>query len=429
MPKFEMAQDTGTLVEWLYEEGQEVEKGEPLLVVETDKVTIEVEAPASGILDGIQANPGDVVPVTEVIAYVREPGEDLRPAQVEQAQDSPAEVEPRHGMEVTPVARRLGESLDLDLSEVEGSGPGGRITKVDIEEQSEEPVVASPAAGTDAVRATPAARRIAGEHGVDLSAVPGTGPHGRIYAVDVEAYAEARRERAERAAHVIPLEGMRKTIAERMTASYRSAPHITFTIRANMAALERARVRINERSDRTDGVHISATALIVKAVGWALRQHLWLNSRLEDGDIHVLSEINVGVAVALKEGLIVPVVRDVDCKGITEIATEINDLTRRARDGRLTPSDVVGGTFTVSNLGPFGIEAFTAIINPPEAAILAVGAIQQEAVVMEDGNVAARPVMRMTLSADHRIVDGAIAARFLRDLRQALEVPMTMLTG
>jgi len=228
---------------------------------------------------------------------------------------------------------------------------------------------------------------------------------------------------------------MQRTIAERMTASYQMTPHVTFTVRVDMSAFEKARARLNARTEATGQSHVSATALIVKAVAWALQHHPWLNSTLRrrseqalrDEEIHLLPEINVGVAVALEEGLIVPVVRQADRKSVAEIAAEVNDLATRAREGQLMPADVAGGTFTVSNLGPFGIEQFTAIINPPQAAILAVGATRPEPVVDEAGQVVVRPVMRMTLSADHRIVDGAAAARFLTDLREALEAPALLL--
>ncbi len=455
MPKLEMAQETATVIEWLKKEGEYVEKGEPLLVVETDKVTVEIESPASGILAGVRVGPGDVVPVTQVIAYILQPGEELpEEARVEPAPPPPPPPPapsaappppppppapsaappppppPPHAAAppATPVALRLAEAYGVDLRTVVGTGPGGQITRADVEaalaRREERP---SPPPPPDRVRATPAARRIARERGVDLKAVRGTGPRGRVQAADVLAFAAAPPAAPAPAPEVIPLAGMRRTIAERMTASYQTAPHITFTVRVDMGSLESARARLNEEAEATGGPRVSVTALLVKAVAWALRRHPWLNSTLQGEEIHLLPEINVGVAVALDEGLIVPVVRQADRKGIAEIAAEVNDLVARAREGRLTPADVAGGTFTVSNLGPFGVEQFTAIINPPQAAILAVGATQREPVVNEAGEVVVRPVMRMTLSADHRIVDGAQAARFLVDLKGALEAPILLL--
>ena len=409
MPKLEMAQETATVVEWLKQEGEHIEKGEPLLTVETDKVTLEIESPASGILAGVRAEPQQVVPVTKVIAYILQPGEELDESASQRVSES-----------VTPVAQRLAASVGVDLSTVKGTGPRGRITKSDVEA-----ALVSPGK----VRATPAARRIAREREVELAAVNGSGPKGRVQAADVLALALTPGPSPEigQGENVIPLQGMRRTIAERMTASYQTTPHITFTVRVDMSGFEGTRARLNARAEATGQPRVSATALFVKAVAWALKHHPWLNSTLRDEEIHLLPEINVGVAVALEEGLIVPVVHQADCKSVAEIGAEVNDLATRAREGRLTPADVTGGTFTVSNLGPFGIEQFTAIINPPEVAILAIGATRPEPVVDEEGQVVVRPVMRMTLSADHRVVDGATAARFLADLREALEAPTLLL--
>ena len=456
MPKLEMAQETATVIEWLKQEGEQVEKGEPLLMVETDKVTVEIESPASGILAGVRVGPQQVVPVTEIIAYILQPGEEL-PEELPQVTKAPAppppQAPPTPPVAATFVAQRLAAAHGVDLSTVAGTGPGGRITKTDVElvlSEAEGAALAAPARPaaeppSGKVRATPAARRVARERGVDISAVTGSGPRGRVQAADALALALTSGPSPEigRGENVIPLQGMRRTIAERMTASYQTVPHITFTVRVDMSAFERARAQLNARAGATGQPRVSATALFVKAVAWALKYHPWLNSTLRqaqgrhlqqrsgqalyDEEIHLLSEINVGVAVALEEGLIVPVVHQADCKSVAEIGAEVNDLATRAREGRLTPAEVAGGTFTVSNLGPFGIEQFTAIINPPQAAILAVGATRPEPVVDEEGQVVVRPVMRMTLSADHRVVDGATAARFLDDLRETLETPTLLL--
>jgi len=421
-PKLEMAQEAATVVEWLKREGERVEKGEPLLTVETDKVTVEVESPASGVLAGVRAVPGQVVPVTEVIAYILQPGEELSESasqQIGRLADLPL---PLSSAPATPVAQRLAAAAGVDLSAVQGTGLRGRVTKVDVMAAAEPP--------PGKVRATPAARRSAREQEVDLQTIAGSGPRGRVQAADVATVAltpgpSPQIGRGETV--VVPLAGMRRTIAERMTASYREAPHITFTVRVDMSGFERVRAQFNARAEAAGVPRASVTALIVKAVAWALKRHPYLNSTLRGEEIHLLPEVNVGVAVALEEGLIVPVVREADRKGVAEITAGVHDLTVRAREGQLGPADVAGGTFTVSNLGPFGIEQFTAIINPPQAAILAVGATQPEPVVDEEGQVVVRPVMRMTLSADHRVVDGAIAARFLADLREALEAPALIL--
>ncbi|MCD6553289.1 MAG: 2-oxo acid dehydrogenase subunit E2 [Anaerolineae bacterium] len=440
MPKLEMVQETATVIEWLKQEGEHVEKGEPLLVIETSKVTIEVESPASGILAGVRVGPGQVVPVTEVIAYVLQPGEELPeevppeatailpPSAAPAAPPAPtppavSSGPPAPSVAATPVARRMAEAHGLDLSTIVGTGPRGEITRADVEAVLSAPSQPTAASRSEKVRATPAARRIARERKVDLSAVTGSGPRGRIQAADVLGAIPTPEAAPAPVATVVPLTGMRRTIAERMTTSYQTAPHITFTVRVDMSGFQEARKRLNARAEATGEARISATALIVKAVAWALKHHPWLNSTLRDEEIHLLPEINVGVAVALKDGLIVPVVHQADRKGVAKIAAEVRDLVVRAREGRLTPADITGGTFTVSNLGPFGIEQFTAIINPPQVAILAVGATQPEPVADEGGQIVVRPMMRMTLSVDHRVVDGATAARFLTDLRDVLEAP------
>jgi pyruvate dehydrogenase E2 component (dihydrolipoamide acetyltransferase) len=223
---------------------------------------------------------------------------------------------------------------------------------------------------------------------------------------------------------VIPLIGIRRTIAERMTANYQNIPHIKFTSRVIMSEFSAARNKLNELARRSDEQKISATAMLVKLVASTLARHPYLNSSLNNDEILLHRDINIGVAVALENGLIVPVVKNADKKGFAEIAAEVNDLSTRARAGKLINADVKGGTFTISNLGPFGIEQFDAIINAPEAAILAVGATQPEAIPDDDGIIRAYPVIRMTLSADHRIVDGAIAARFMADLKIILEAPI-----
>lgn len=432
MPKVDMDQETGKVVEWLKREGDLVNKGEPILVIETDKVAIDVESPASGILRGIQAKPEEIIPIGLVIAYILESGEEL-PGEA-QLQDVPAPPQPLAvtpatatiNAVATPVARNIAATHNIDLTNIEGTGLRGKVTKQDV--QTQLTTIPSDRSGDSKVYATPAARQIARIRGVDLTNVTGSGPGGRIQVADVQAAPVAFPEAIPASeVKVIPLQGMRRTIAERMTVSYQTTPHITFTMRVDMSRFEETRARLNIKAESTNQPNVSVTALLVKAVAWALKRHPLLNSTLQDDGIHLLPEANLGVAVALSEGLIVPVVHNAGQKGIREIAREVNDLATRARQGQMTPADVAGGTFTISNLGPFGIEQFTAIINPSQAAILAVGATQQEVVVDEENQIVTHPIMRMTLSADHRIVDGAVAARFLTDLREALESPELLL--
>ncbi len=428
MPKVDMDQETGTVVEWLKQEGQPVEQGEVILTIETDKVSIGVEAPATGVLQNITARPGDVVPIATVIASILDPGEaapglDRPPEPPDRSTSSKAAPGAiPASSNATPVARKMAAASGLDLAALTGSGVRGKVTKLDVQ---------SALSGEETVPyvsgkpyATPAARRTARESGVDLTTLSGSGPGGRIQADDVRAAASAQPEVQ---AEIIPLQGIRRTIAERMTSSYQSAPHINLTVRVDLTRFDQARAELNEHAEAVKGAHISATAMIVKAVARALTQHPMLNSSLRGNEIHLRREINIGVAVAIEGGLIVPVVHNADHKGLALIAAELEDLRERARLGSLTLADVSDGTFTLSNLGPFGIEQFTAIINPPQAAILAVGAAQPEVVPGEAGAVAVHSVMRMTLSADHRVVDGAVAARFLSDLKGTLEKPVLLL--
>ena len=409
MPKLEMSQETAVIVDWLKQDGEPVKKGEPIMVVETDKVTVEVESPSAGILRGISAKAGDTVPVTTIVAYLYQADEKSEPTPVSPASSF-----------ATPVAARMAEAEGVELVHVKGSGPAGRIMKSDVA-----------AAIEQKRRASPAARRVAREQNIPLENVAGSGPRGRIQTPDVlNAIVQPASLPVERAPldapEVIPLRGMRRTIAERMQSSYQTAPHISFTARVDTTAMEQLRTRLNEHSERIKGPRVSLTTLFVKIVAHTLRRHRWLNSALRGDEILLFPYINIGVAVALPDGLIVPVIHNADQKGIETLAGEVTDLTQQARQNKLKPMDVANGTFTISNLGSFGIEQFNAIINPGQAAILAIGASQVE-VIPVNGQPEIRPILRMTLSADHRIVDGAVAAHFMMDLKSAMECPSLVL--
>ena len=443
MPKFEMSQETGQIVSWYKKEGDAVKKGEAIFSVETDKVTMDVESPGEGILAGITAKEGESVPVTTVIAYLLGQGESLPAGGAVAAAPQPeSEKAPSGAAEskpgvvslgaATPVAQRMAVANDLDLSAVQGTGPNQTITKADVEA-----AIAQRSEADGKVRATPAARRIAREEGVDLDHVAGSGPRGRVHEDDVQKFVSSAPQTTLQAQpatavaassdyEVVPLKGMRRTIADRMVASYQSAPHIMFTMSIDVSSLESLRKRMNDQAARRGEDKISMTALLTRAVAWTLLRHPRLNSTLNGEEIRQYKTANIGIAVALDNGLIVPVVRNVENKGVAQIASEINDLAKRARDNRLTPAEVSGGTFTISNLGPFGIEQFTAILNAGQAGILAIGAVNKEVVVIDDEMVI-RPIMRMTLSADHRTVDGAVAAQFMADLRSAMENPDLLL--
>jgi pyruvate dehydrogenase E2 component (dihydrolipoamide acetyltransferase) len=431
MPKLEMSQETATVIEWMRHEGDSVKKGEALLTVETDKVTVEVESPASGVLAAVRAGSNQVVPVTEVIAYILEPGEALPP---EAAMKSPPDEKmPAAGAPVaaTPVAQRMAADRGIDLGKVRGSGPGGRIGRADVAAYLDKRG-AELETPPGKVRAVPAARRLARELNVDLGVVSGTGPGDRIQSKDVQRAADMRSAAAQPLSagpvirRQIPLTGMRRTIAERMLHSVRQAPQFTVTVDVDMSQALDVVDDLRDGLERLDGPRVTLTTFLVKACSWALARHPALNATLEGDVIIEFAEVNIGVAVAVEAGLIVPVIHQADQLEIRTIAERLSELTTRAQQGRLSPDDVQGGTFTLSNLGMFGIDSFTAILNPPQAGILAVGSVSKRPVVQED-QVVIRPMATFSLTADHRVVDGALASRFLAELRAAIERPGIML--
>ncbi len=416
MPKVDMVMDTGTFVEWLKDEGAPVEKGEPLFIVLTDKANIEVEAPASGILSGVTAKPDDVIPVTEVIAYIVEPGESL-----------PAAAEP--ALSVRP-------SAAAHVEVVPASEPA-----------AVKAISATKLASDGKIRATPAARRIAAEQDIDLAMVQGTGPRGRIHKANVLAFAEqqavappAKVSAPARGTvpaveiplpdlprkEVIPLAGPRKIIADRLAYSAFTAPHITLSLHVDMTEASRLRGRVLELIQQKTGRKVSFTAIIARAVAAILPRHPYLNASLSENEIIVWDEVRLGIATSLEDYLIVPVIPQAEAKSLEQIVAQMGDLVERARAKRLSPAEMSGSTFTISNLGMFGIESFTAIINPPETAILAVGKIVETPVGV-DGKIKLRPMMNLTLSADHRVVDGAAAAQFLAELKATLENPYLLI--
>jgi pyruvate dehydrogenase E2 component (dihydrolipoamide acetyltransferase) len=412
MPKVDMVMDSGTFVEWLKNEGDHVEKGEPLFIILTDKANIEIEAPASGILAGLKARPDDVIPVTEVIAYILKPGESLPSESRAAAEATPAAQVPTSSPQPEPIAS--------------------------------EAILSEAGSGDSRVRATPAARRVAAELGVDLALVSGSGARGRVHQNDVLTFAEQQRPAVEarppeiplpdaRQKEVIPLTGPRKIIAERMAYSAFTAPHITLSLRVDMSETTRLRVRVQEPIQRKTGHRLSFTAIVARAVASLLPRHPYLNASLQGDQIIIWDDVHLGIATSLEDyspkgtcGLIVPVIRAAQTKSLERIVSELGDLVERARVKRLAPVEMSGSTFTISNLGMFDIESFTAIINPPESAILAVGKIVDAPVGTEDG-IELRPMMNVTLSADHRVVDGATAARFLAELKASLENPYLLI--
>jgi len=417
MPKFGFTLESCEIVQWLVREGDRVRGGDPICEVTTDKVNMEVEAPEDGVIHQILYKAGDVVPVTQVICYL------LRPNEV--AETATAAIAAESAPSATPLARRIAESNQLDLAAVQGSGRDGKIMRRDVEQ------------ALGKVRATPAARRLAAEHGVNLAEIQGTGRGGRVQGTDVQAALAQRTaepaaplikrdtqempppniaEHADR--RVVRLEGMRRTIAQRLQKSFQSAPHIFLDTTVDMSAIEALRGTLKARGEK-----LSVTAVLIRACAWALGRNPALNATLEGDEISYWRNANIGMAVALQDGLIVPVIHRAEQLSLYAIQQEVDRLAALAREGKLTLDQVSGGTFTVTNMGMFGVDSFTAIINPPQVAILAVGRTVRSFVPDAEGKPILKPTLTMTLSADHRVVDGAHAAHFLRDLRDVIQTP------
>lgn len=414
MPQLGLTMVEGKLSRWLKEEGSQVVKGEHLFEVETDKITVTVEAPADGILARIIVAAGQVVPVSAPVAILAAPGEEVDPdAPKTGASGGPPPAEIR----ATPAAKKAAREHDIDLARVKGSGSGERIEEEDVLK-----LVSSLEEGTkEKSRLTPVAARMAKDHGLDIPGVQGTGIGGRIVRADVEQVLAGRKETEEKeGSKVAPLTGMRLVIARRMHQSWSVAPHVTINMQVDMSAAVALRDEL-----RNKHIKLTYTEFYVKVVGKVLAEFPYLNASLADDRLILHRKINIGVAVALDDGLIVPVVRSADKKGLQEISLEVKELARRGRNGQLGPDDIKGGTFTVSNLGMYEVDSFTPIINQPEAAILGLNRIVQQPVV-KDGAMIIRPCMNISLSFDHRLVDGAVAARFLQRVKEMVENPVLL---
>ena len=383
MPALEMAQETGKLISWLKKEGDSVAKGEPLLEVETDKAVMEIESPGDGILAGVKVQPGAEVPVGQTIAWIVRPGE------------------------VAPTDEVASASGRKSTIEAPSKSPSEAPSKIPASE-----------AASQSIKISPKARRLANERGVNLANVRGSGTGGEILASDIEAAAKST-PAASTADSASPIS---RLMAERTTQSWTTAPHFFVTRDVDASALNEARQKLAPEIEKSNGLKITHSDLLVAIVARVLENHPRMNASWDNKGIRTNAEINIGLAMAVEDGVVAPVIQNADKIKLGDIAIQRRDLTNRARGGKLRPADVAGGTFTISNLGMFGVDAFTAIIIPPQAAILAVGAIT-ERVVPVDGHPAIRPMMTLTLSSDHRVVDGARAAEFLRDLVNAIAKP------
>lgn len=374
LPKLDQAMEKATIGKWLKKEGERVEKGEPILTIEVDKASFEIEAENQGYLRKILRQEGETVSVGEVIAYIA-------------------------------------DSMDEEIPE---EGPIEEIVEAPAEEEMEEV----------AVKASPLAKKLAREMKIDLSEVKGTGPRGRILAKDVLAYAEKRKE--VESYRIMPLSRIRKITAEKMSESKKTIPHYYIEIEVDASELVKLRQTLLPEIEKLAGIRLAYDDLIMKAVALALEKFPILNSTYVDEGVKIFPSIDICLATAVDDELVAPVIREVNKKSISEIVVERNELVKRAREHKLEPKDILGGTFTVSNLGMFGIEWFVAIINPPQAAILSIGAVK-DAPIVRNGKIEVGKIMKLVLSVDHRVADGAVGCKFLVEVKRLLENPQLLL--
>ncbi len=476
LPQWGMNMREGTLVRWLKAEGDVVSEGDPLAEIETDKIESELESPVSGVLRRVLVPEGETIPVFTTIALIGSADEELA-AVTPPRPDAAAPVAasaPTPGAAVTvqvvPAARRLAGERGIPLTDVTGSGPEGRILLADVEAHTASPATAPKAPSATPAQVVPAARRLAREHGIELDTIAGSGPGGRITLDDVEraraapaaegeaprASPAAARLASERSLDLrrvkgsgprgrivredveqalaapgggnVPYQGTRRTVGERMLESLQTSAQLTLVSEGDVTQAVILRRDLLDAWE-VEGLRVSYTDIMIRAAALALVTHPRLNAALEGHVVRPSPEINVGFAVALEEGVIVPVIRSANTKSLQTIAREAGDLATRAREGQLGRDDVSGGTFTVTSLGMFGIDAFTPVINPPQAAILGVGrVVDRPSFVGDRGiDIERRSFVTLSLTIDHRIVDGAPGARFLQSLGALLEHPYQLL--
>jgi pyruvate dehydrogenase E2 component (dihydrolipoamide acetyltransferase) len=428
MPALGMAQETGTLLQWLKSEGDEVTKGEPLMEIETDKTTVEIEAPASGTLANVTAQPGDEVPVGQTIALILAAGE-TAPATAP-ASPTASEAGARPEVLASPLAARIAAEHAIDLNQIKPIG--GRIQKEDVLAYlaAQKGELTGPVDGR--VLASPKARRLAGEQNLDLVAINGSGPEGAVLAADVLAAATAPALKPVPTpvtaatplpeGEALPMSRIWNVMVQRLSESWTTVPHFYITVDVNASGL----ISWRERAQQRAAEKLTFTDLLVKLVAQVLRKHPRLNAKWAGGSIMTNAAVNIGLAVAVEEGLLVPVIQQADQLGLNDLAARRQALVTRAQSGKLSVDDMSNGTFTISNLGMYGVDAFNAIVNPPQAAILATGRIADR-VVPVDGQPAVQPMMTLTLSCDHRVVDGARAAQFMQTLTRFIEDPLSIL--
>ncbi len=436
MPKMSDHMESAEIIRWLVREGDYVEKGQAIIEIQTDKVTAELEAPASGVLKGTRsgAKDGATIPVGETIAFIAKADEDVpvlpplgAPISKEMRPDATLaalspKLTPVKGapgqVRATSAARRMADELRIDLDQLTGSGPGGRVTKEDVHTFAK-----------GVVRTSPAVRRLAKELNIDLTQVKATGPGGRIKEEDVRAFAKATKFIKEVPLTMQPaqtdeadvkwqdLSQIQRITGQRMLESLTQTPQFSLSVDVDMTEVLKLRKASMDRILKKTGERLSITAILIKVVASALREHPRANASFDNGRIKLHQHINVGVAVGTDKGLIVPVIKKADQKSLEQITGELKTFSIKAQKMHFSSEDLFGGTFTISNLGMYEIDRFNAIINPPESAILAVGQVNKIPVGMPDESIALRPMMSLTLSVDHRCMDGIQGAKFLAEIK------------
>lgn len=427
MPKQGLQMTSGVITQWLVSEGDPIQEGQPLFEMETDKLTITIDSSATGTVLKILSEPGESVPITQTIAIVGEPGEDIsallpqsasegskpdeKAEDVSRQADDVPRMEKKESIFATPRARMRAQECMCDLNHIEGSGPEGLIIERDVLDRS-------------IPKASPLARKEAEIRGVDLSSVEGSGVNGKIMAADVRAISATSKSQPSEATAdtVLPIRGMRKIIAQRMHDSLTELAQANHRMEVDMSEAVRLRERFKAK-----GIKVSYNDIIIRCTAVALTEFPMLNASIVGENIHLKHDIHIGMAVATEEGLLVPVLRNANQMTLAEIANRTKDLAARTKENKLSPDEIRGGTFTVTNLGMYDVDCFTAIINAPEAGILAVGALKKRPVVLDDDHIVVRPMLWLSLTYDHRIIDGAPAAQFLRRIKALLEDPVLML--
>ena len=455
MPKAGSEMEEGEIVQWFKNEGDHVEEGEVLLEIVTDKVNMEVEAEATGTLLKILAQAGDVVPVVKTIAWIGEPGEKI-PGASESGEVAPAEtvIEKKvdytpvkevekvdySGLRATPAARAYARKKGIDLSKVKGSGPKGRIHKDDVLDYKL----------NSKVKISPLAERIAKIEGINTESIVGTGPNGKIMKADImavlhgvqKAEAAPKAEVAPKAAkapkapnenqwgvvETVPMSPMRKVISKRMSESYFSAPTFVVNVEVDMTELLALRKKVVDAIIEETGKKATVTDFISLAVIKSLMKHPYVNASLssDEKEMYLHHYVNLSIAVGMDSGLVVPVIKGADKMSLKELVVASKEITTKALNGKLKPDEMADSTFTISNLGMYGVKSFVPIINQPNTAILGVSATVPKPVVY-NGEVTVRPIMTLTLTADHRVVDGLEGAKFMKTLKEAIETPLSLL--